>query len=88
MTVVYNVSIASLEKGCDSSRFPAFWEFTLTNRLIKISYIGTQMRLAYSRISLADILSRPVALDLFNLLMSENTLLHQLDEYGDIYLCK
>ena len=44
--------------------------FSQATRLIgwlKISQIGMQMRSAHSRMSLADILSRPVAFDLFSL---------------------
>ena len=32
---VYVVSIVLLEKGCDSNRFAVFWEFTLSERVIK-----------------------------------------------------
>ena len=38
---------------------------------LKISQIGLQMRSAHSRISLADIISRPVAFDLSSLFKSE-----------------
>ena len=41
---------------------------------LKISHTGIQMRSAHSRISLADTLTRPVALDLFRLFISERTL--------------
>ena len=41
---------------------------------LKISRIGMQMRSAHSRMSLADILSRPAAFDLFRRFKSERTL--------------
>ena len=40
-----------------------------------MSHKGIEIRSAYSRISLAEIVSRPVALDLDNLLKREKTLL-------------
>ena len=43
--------------------------------LLKILHKGIEIRSAHSRISLAEILSRPVALDLDNLFRREKTLL-------------
>ena len=43
--------------------------------LLKRSDIGTEIRSAHSRINLAEILSRPVALDLDNLFRREKTIL-------------
>lgn len=41
---------------------------------LEISHIGPQKRSAHSRISLANIFSRLVVLDLFSLFLSEKTL--------------
>ena len=61
-----------LNKGVTLARFQSSGNIPESKDLSKRSHKETEIRSARSRIILAEILSRPVALDLHNLFMWEN----------------
>ena len=64
-----------LKQWSNPSTFPIAGKQPESKDLLKRSHRETEIRSAHSRIILAEILSRPVALDLHNLFRCEKTTL-------------
>ena len=65
-----SLELPGLNKGVT---FSVIWEYAVVKEQLKILQIEMQIKSAHSRISPADILSRPVTFDLLSLFNSENT---------------
>ena len=68
-----SIEFPCLNKGVTLAHFQSSGNTPVVKEQLKILQIEMQIKLAHSRISLADILSRPLAFDLLSLFNSENT---------------
>ena len=69
-----------LNNGVTLAHFQSSGNIPESKDLFKRSHRETEIRSAHSRIILAEILSRPVALDLHNLFRCEKTVLLLVEE--------
>ena len=68
-----SLELPCLNKGVTLAHFQSSGNTPAVKEQLKILPIEMQIKSAHSRISLADILSRPLAFDLLRLFNSENT---------------
>ena len=68
-----SLELPCLNKGVTLAHFQSPGNMPVVKEQLKILQIEMQIKSAHSRISLAVILSRPLAFDLLSLFNSENT---------------
>ena len=68
-----SLELPCLNKGVTLAHFQSSGNMPVVKEQLKILQIEMQIKSAHSRISPADILSRPVTFDLLSLFNSENT---------------
>ena len=67
-----SLELPCLNKGVPLAHFQSSRNMPVVKEQLKILQIEMQLKLAHSQISLAHILSRPLAFDLLRLFNSEN----------------
>ena len=71
--LIISLEVPYLNKGVTLAHFQSSGNIPVVKEQLKILQIEMQIKSAHLRISLADILSRPVAFDFLSLFNSENT---------------